>query len=103
MLQLLGGGRLERGVLHTLRIDVADHVPDDAALARGVHALQYNQDLLTDALSNAAHGEQSFLKIAELRSERFGDRRGVVLVTRKACRGSRIERAHVDGPGGQPE
>ena len=44
VLALLGGRRLEAGDLHALRVDQADRVAQHAALARGVHALEHQQD-----------------------------------------------------------
>jgi hypothetical protein len=41
--ELLLGRLLERGELHALRVDDADDVLDDAALAGGVHRLQHEQ------------------------------------------------------------
>ena len=60
---LLLGGRLERVVLDALRVDHAHHVAHDAALARGVHGLQDEQDLRRGA--GARGGEEPFLQLVE--------------------------------------
>ena len=63
MLALLLGGRLERVNVHTLRIDTADHMPDDAALACRVHRLQHEQH--TAGSAKPALGEQTLLQVGE--------------------------------------
>ena len=43
MIELLGGGRFERGDLAALRVDAGEDVLDDAVLAGRVHGLEYQQ------------------------------------------------------------
>ena len=63
--QLLGGRRLERRERHALRVDAADDVPHDAALARGVHRLQDQQHRVLRH-PDAALGEEPLLQVVEL-------------------------------------
>ena len=64
VLQLDGGRLLEGGDLHTLRVDQSDSMAQGAALARGVHALEHQQDAAVAA--RTALGEEPLLEVGQL-------------------------------------
>ena len=63
VLALLLGGHAEAGVSDAQRIARPDDVFDDAALARGVHALQHQQD--RSGVARAAVGVEHLLQLGE--------------------------------------
>ena len=80
--QLLLGRRLERLDPHALRVDQADGVPHDAALAGGVHALEHQQDAALPA--GPALGEQPLLEVGQLVAQRVERRLALRLVAVEA-------------------
>ncbi len=94
---LLRRRRLEGFDLDALGIDHADGVPDHAALAGGVHALQDQQDVRGALGGGPAVGEELFLQHVEFGAQRGGHRRRVVLAARtgEARGGVRVQRGQV--------
>src|SRR5699024_3972481 len=64
VLQLLRGRLLEGGDAHPLRVDLADHMAHDAALAGGVHALQHQQHAAP--VTTTTSGEEPLLQLRQL-------------------------------------
>src|SRR5690606_5730632 len=81
---------LEGGELDALRVDSADHVTDDAALARGVHRLQHQQDGI-HRLAGARTREQPLLQFAEHRAARLELPVALVLASAESRRAPRID------------
>ena len=96
---LLLGRRLERGDPHALRVDQADRVPQRAALAGGVHALQHQQH--APASAGPALGEQPLLQVGQLGAQRRAAPpcRGLAAV--EAGRRVGVDRGEVDRTGGR--
>ena len=93
---LLGGGRLEGGDPDTLRVDEADGVPQHAALAGGVHALQDEQHARMPV--GLALGVEPLLQLGERLAHRGQRRLAVHLVARRSRGSARVDGGQVDRP-----
>jgi hypothetical protein len=89
VLELLGCRLLERRDAQPLRIDQAGRVPDGAALARGVHALEDEQDRAW--VVSGPVRVQPFLEIGQLVADVRHRLLGVVLVAVESGRGARVD------------
>ena len=90
--------------MHALGVDHADRVPQDAALAGGVHALQDEQHPRGHLGSGPAGGEEPLLQVVELGHERVPDPADVGLpVAREPDGRVSGEGGEVDRTGRQPE
>ncbi len=88
MAQLLLGGRGEGLDPQALRVEQRRHVPHGAALARGVHALQHQEDPAASAA--APLGEEPLLQLRERVAEVGQRRLAVGLRAVEAGRGARV-------------
>ena len=99
--ELLGRRAAERDDVHAGGVDLADHVLDRAALARGVHPLEHEQ--------HAARAAAAALRVELLlqRGDPLGlrglDLLGGGLLAAESRLAARVDRAQVDGAPGRPQ
>ena len=85
-----GGGHLEAGDAHALRVDAVEDGADDAVLAAGVHALQDDQQ------PAFVLGEHALLQHLQLQVELLSDCQRIFFITLELACAGRIQLVQVD-------